>query len=271
MPSKRSTQPAYNRHVSGQAYVRLAYKDFYLGPYGAPESYARYYSLLAEYNANGQLAPEGPTRLIDEAITIRHLVAEFRHRKMPRYTNNSGQYNRLVNLLKVLENQFGDLPAAEFGPLKLEAIRDRFVAKGNSRRYINEQVRCLISIFKFGVGREIVPVGVLIALDNLRPLRRGQAKESEPRAKVTIEDVRATIRELRPTPAAMIRIQVGTGCRPSELFRMTPAEIDRSGEVWWYRPREHKTAHHGKAKAIEIPSFVRSVFADLREDVSCGA
>ncbi len=49
MPRPRSVQPAYQFHISGQARVTLDGRDFYLGPHGSEESYARYCALLAEY------------------------------------------------------------------------------------------------------------------------------------------------------------------------------------------------------------------------------
>ena len=50
MSRPRSSMPAYQRHISGQAVVRLANVDFYLGDYDSPESRSRYFALLAEYN-----------------------------------------------------------------------------------------------------------------------------------------------------------------------------------------------------------------------------
>ena len=44
-----------------------------------------------------------------------------------------------------------------------------------------------------------------------------------------------------------------TGGRPSEVLGMTAAGIDRSDQSCWvYRLADHKTAHHGKARAIFI-------------------
>ena len=60
MPRPRSSMPAYRFHVSGQAVVTLAGKDFYLGPHDSPESRARYFELVQEYNANGKIAPDKP-------------------------------------------------------------------------------------------------------------------------------------------------------------------------------------------------------------------
>ena len=54
--------PAYRFHVSGQAVVTLAGKDFYLGPHDSPESRARYFELVQEYNANGKIAPKTTPR-----------------------------------------------------------------------------------------------------------------------------------------------------------------------------------------------------------------
>lgn len=47
-------------------------------------------------------------------------------------------------------------------------------------------------------------------------------------------------------------LMLHTGMRPGEACRIRLAEIDRSGEVWLYRPSRHKTAHHGHARVIAI-------------------
>lgn len=57
MPRPKSNQPAYRFHVSGQARVELDGRTFYLGQHGSPESYARYYGLLATFNAHGLTVP----------------------------------------------------------------------------------------------------------------------------------------------------------------------------------------------------------------------
>lgn len=88
MARKRTEQPAYQYHVSGQAKVRLGHVDFYLGKHGTPESYARYYALLAEYNAGGKQSPvkqdQPPeTHQADSVILVKHVTADFRHRVLP--------------------------------------------------------------------------------------------------------------------------------------------------------------------------------------------
>lgn len=252
MPRPKSAQPAYQFHVSGQAVVRLDYQDFYLGKHGSPESYARYFALLAEYNANGMKAPQQPQRMAEVKIRVKDLVADFRHRVLPQYEHNYGQHNRFKNLLMLLEERHGAEAVDEFGPRKLEELRDQFIKDGCSRKYANTKATLVVKIFQHGVSRELVSPEKLVALRSLPPLRPGQGRETEKRAKVAVETIRKTLPKLTPTVQAMVRIQLATAMRPSELFRMTPAMIDRSSDVWMYRPNKHKTSGHGKTKAVPI-------------------
>ena len=256
MPRPRSSAPAYQFHLSGQARVTLAGVDYYLGQHGTPESYARYYALLAEYHANGMQPPPKEAaqavRQADLPIRVRDVTADFRNRVLPSYEHSPGHHGCFKALCERLEQRHGDEPAADFGPRKLESIRDTLVAKGNCRRYANEQVSKVVTIFEHGVARELVPPDRIVALKALAPLKRGQARDNAPRHGVPIEVVRQTLPHLTATAASMVELQLLTAMRPSELFTMRPCDIDRKGEVWFYRPAKHKTQHHGKAKAVPI-------------------
>ena len=68
----------------------------------------------------------------------------------------------------------------------------------------------------------------------------------------------------------MVRFQRLTGCRPGEVCQLRPMDLDRSGEVWQYRPASHKTEHHGreriifigpKAQAVILPYLLRDAAA----------
>lgn len=52
--------------------------------------------------------------------------------------------------------------------------------------------------------------------------------------------------------AAMIELQRLTGMRPGEACIMRTGDITMNDGVWVYRPREHKTEHHGIEKEIAI-------------------
>ena len=64
--------------------------------------------------------------------------------------------------------------------------------------------------------------------------------------------VAATLPYLSDVVADMVRFQRFTGCRPAEVCGLRPCDIDRSGEIWFYVPKEHKTEHHDRQRVILI-------------------
>lgn len=254
MPRKKIEAPSYRYHVSGQAVVTFDGKNYYLGPHDSPESKARYYALLNQYHANGMAMPQ-ETAQGNQPITIRVLAAEYLEHARQRYANNPAERNRTEGICKLLELEYGDLPADDFGPRRLSQLRDLFVASGNSRRYVNRQVRLIKRLFRHSVSQELVDVNVLIRLNTLEPLREGQtsAPELEPVQPVDLEDVRKTVEHLSPILVAMVRIQIATGMRPSEVCNIRPQDIEKRPDgVWIYRPPKHKTKSKGKLKAVPI-------------------
>jgi integrase len=258
--------PKYEFHISGQARVRFCGVDYYLGKFDSPESHAKYHALLAEYLSNGQQPPKVPdsdtgaigkkddskVHLGNKPVTIRDLTASFRARVLPKYDKTQSHYNSYSRLCDLLDRWYGDESPNEFGPRKLETMRDKFVADGLSRRTVNDRTRQVVRIFLLGVKRELVKPDRITALESLEPLEFGECREGKGRPKVTLDQINATLAFLRPQVADMVRLQLATAMRPSELFRMTPGQIDRSGPTWFYRPTVHKTAHRKKTRAIPL-------------------
>lgn len=252
--------PAYRFHVSGQAVVTLAGKDFYLGTFDTPESRARYFTLIQEYNENGKVAPDTPTHQKHLPVTVRTVTGEFREWIQERYGNDYKERKRREGICTTLEDEYGDLAAKDFGPRKLAELRDLFIASGNSREYVNRLIRQTKSIFKHAISRELIEVDVLARLDTLEPLKRGhtKAKEPEPVSPVDLEIVRATAKHLSPILRAMVELQAATGMRPSEVCNLRPCDIERRGDgVWLYRPHQHKTKHRGKNRVVPIVGDLR--------------
>ncbi len=160
MPRPKAMLPKYEFHVSGQARVRFCGKDYYLGKFGTPESYAKYHALVGEYLQNGKQPPAVPNssggdkeHLGEQPIRIRDVTADFRYRVLPRYDSDQGQYNRFSNLCDLLDKRHGSESPDAFGPRKLEEIRDLFIRDGNCRSYVNQKVRLIVRIFRHGVSR----------------------------------------------------------------------------------------------------------------------
>ena len=59
---------------------------------------------------------------------------------------------------------FGDLPARDFGPKKLKAVREAIIATGICRNEVNRRVRIIVRGIKWAVGEELIPPSVHLAL-----------------------------------------------------------------------------------------------------------
>jgi integrase len=63
----------------------------------------------------------------------------------------------------------------------------------------------------------------------------------------------------------MIKVQLHTGMRSTEICIMRPRDIDRTLTPWVYRPMFHKTQAHGIAREIPIGHQAREVLAQYLE------
>jgi integrase len=60
----------------------------------------------------------------------------------------------------------------------------------------------------------------------------------------------------------MVRLQLLTGARPTEVCTIRPCDISRgTNGVWTYRPERHKTEHHGRERRIFIGPEGQAVLA----------
>jgi integrase len=122
------------------------------------------------------------------------------------------------------------------------------------RRNINNQIGRVRQVFRWAVAKEFVPPFVHHGLVTLPALKMGRttARESGPVKPVPDAIVNATVPFLSSIVAAMVQVQRLTGARPGEVCMIRTADIDKTEEVWIYRPVAHKTAHHGHSRDIFI-------------------
>ena len=97
-----------------------------------------------------------------------------------------------------------------------------------------------------------MPANVHHGLSAVSGLKAGRsdAVESEPVKPVPNEIVEATLPFLSRHVRAMVELQLRTGMRPGELCAMRTRDIDTRGDVWTYRPLQHKNAHHGHERVV---------------------
>lgn len=269
--------PKYRRHKpSGQAVVTIGGKDQYLGKYGSAESKQKYDRLLAEWLSSGRTAiaqggEDGDVLTVVELIRSfwRHVRSYYRKNGKP--TSEQGEFKRALAVVKRL---YGNVPVTEFGPVALKAVRERMAARGWCRYTVNRRIQRVRRMFRWGVAEELVPANVLHALQAVEDLKFGrtEVKEAKPVRPVDDEVVNATLKHVPPTVGDMIRFQRATGCRPGEVCVLRPMDLDRAGDVWLYRPSEHKLEHHGRERVVPIGPTAQRIltpYMDRDETAYC--
>jgi integrase len=189
------------------------------------------------------------------------------------YTKNGRPSDWLCHIRLIVTklcDLYGRTPAIDFGPLKFKAIRQTLIDAGHSRPYINKLMAIVPRVFKWAAAEELLPASVYHSLRTVEGLKKGRTRAREPEPVLPVEDtlVEATLPHLPEIVADMVCFQRQTGCRPGEVCFLRPADVDRNGAVWSYRPRSHKTEHHGrervifvgpKAQAVILPYLLRDI------------
>lgn len=259
-PSGAPAVPAMFLHkATGQAVVKLGGRFVYLGAYGSAEALQKHRRVVAEWQARGAFAP-------DVVVLVKHAIAGYwKHAEV--YYRKNGKPTSELSVLRLafrfLHDLYGDLPAAEFGPLALKACREAMIARGLCRTTINGYVSRIRQVFRWAVENELVPGHVHQALLAVPGLKRGRtlAKEPEPVGTVDSGRVEAVLPHVSRQVAAMVRLQWLTGMRPQEVVQMRMADIDRGGRVWIYRPKDHKVEHHGIERVVPLGPKAQEVLA----------
>ena len=264
MASSRAGRiPSLCRHkASGQAVIRLAGKDHYLGKFGSDEAAAAYDRLIAEWLSHGREAIPA-----QRALTVGELLLAYWRHAEQHYRHPDGsptsEVAALRSALRPLRRLYGTVPAAEFGPRALKAVRQYLIEQSLARGVINKHISRIKRVFRWAVENELVPPAVLQGLAAVEGLKRNRsaARETEPIPPVSNEAIAAVLASVSPQIAALIRFQLLTGCRPGEACLLRPADLDRRGPVWVYRPQRHKLAYRDQSREIYIGPQAQALLA----------
>jgi integrase len=250
--------PAYCLHkATGQAVVRIDGKDRYLGKYDSPESHALYHRLIAEWTANGYtLRPQSDAAVPD--LTVAELILQYWRWAEGYYCdaegNRSLELDNLKDALRPLRKLYAQAQAAEFGANSLRAVREEMVKAGLSRTVINYRVNRIRRVFKWAASFEVLPVEVYQRLRTVEGLAKGRCKAREAGGvgPVAVQYVEAALPYMPPPVAALVRLQLLTGCLAGEAMVLRAIDLNMTGDVWVYRPHRHKNKHRGKDRVIYL-------------------
>ncbi len=266
MPRPKRRVPTLSLHKpSGQSRCRWEGKDHDFGPHGEPETEEEFRRWAGELLIVG-VAPDSRTRPPRTAeprrtsggLSVTERIAAYRRRCLAYDRDSDGgvttEVESIKQSLKPVRAMDGRTPAAEFGPKALKAVQAAMVEANLCRKEVNKRVGRVKRRFRWGVAEELLPPHVRHALDAVEGLKRGRtaARETEPIRPAPDADVEAALPLLPDPVAAMVRLQRLTGMRPGETVLLRPRDLIREGDVREYRPRRHKTQHHGKSRTVWI-------------------
>lgn len=217
-------------------------------------------------------AQGGPVLVKNTALLVRGLSERFQAH-LAQEMNGSTEIEHFRITLGRLCQLYGDVACASFGPLMLLAYRDNLSAErrqdGESRlcRWtVASRLTRVRAMFRWGVSRQLVDPGVLVALQAVEGPRRGRTsatglRESKRVAPVDEHVLEAVLAHLARVPRALVELAALCGGRMGELCIARPCDIDTTVLPWRYAPSAHKNQWRGHGRFIRFGPRAREILA----------
>lgn len=183
--------------------------------------------------------------------------------------------------MQYLSKHYGSKDAAEFRAKAFKKLREIIVQQRNSRTgepisrtYINAICWEVQQFAQWAGEEELITAESAMSIRMVKKLKIGEAgKETDIRTPPPPGSVEATLEYLWQPVASMVRLQMLTGMRPSEVCEFRLKNLSRSPEekiqlprtrsfvsafqhngilLWVYVPENHKTLSKGKPRVVPI-------------------
>lgn len=180
--------PTYGHHKpTGQARCYVNGKTVYLGRYGSEESRIRFGEIVGKLIGGQIIDPIARTKVgsttceesADPGPSVGTLCVVFLSHAETHYVKNGKQTSEvhiLKSVMSPLNQLYGMLPAKDFGPLALKAVRSKMVELGWCRDTINAAMSRIRRIFKHAIANELIDSAVLDRLKCVAPLLAGRTE-----------------------------------------------------------------------------------------------
>ena len=261
--------PNYRLHkATGQAFVELGGRRFYLGKHGSKASRELYEQRIAEHLANGRRLP--PTKTM-ASISCQELAVHYIEWAEKHHVKQPKSFRHCKKAMSFLVKHYGKVSVDEFSARSLLYLQDHIVNSPNerngsplTRNTVNRYVGLIKQAFKFGAKFGWVEPSTHCALQVVDQLRKGHTTAPDnPDIKPVDPDVfEKTLANLPKRVADMCRIQRNSTMRPQDVCNLRMCDIDRSGDVWIYRPPNHKTSYLGEVLTKYIGKQGQAILAD---------
>ena len=261
MPKK--IEPKLTERKDGRAVVHWKGRMHVMGKIGTRETQAAYHrfciALTLDY---GQNNPDGCVAPIGEPdVTVSELAASFLvHLKGRTHEVEYITYRIIVD--EFLLALYWDTPADKFTTTCLDLVRQAMKqSKRFNRDVLNRHTRRIISLFKWGVWKELCKESTWQRLTVIPPYKKGEPGTFEGRKRKPVPDdiLIRTIKYAVPTEAAMIKVHRLTGARPGEICNLTVGAVDLQGGKILLT--EHKTKAHVGEREVDLRPEAREIIA----------
>jgi len=151
--------PKYCLHKpSGRAYVRIRGKVVYVGEYGSAGRKQEYAASWP--NSRSRRRCHSPRPAIGSPWSnCASPIGATPKPTMSRTDSPPAKYTSFGQALRALRELYGHTPAAEFGPLALQAVQSQLIERDLARKTINHFF-VLSTTLQVGVSQQLLPVTV---------------------------------------------------------------------------------------------------------------
>jgi len=223
-------------------------KKIRLGRTGTPEADANFRKLQIQVLTDPTCLSPKPQQVTVDCLCFAYLEYTKEH--------DPSHYFSIKTVVEILLQHFAGQAVDVLDTRHFLFLQDKFVEHGVSRKYCNDLMKFVRAMLKWGTIRKLVPYQVYGEAKLISALKKGKtrAREKPDRKPVADGVVRRTLPFMSPTVRAMVQVQRLTGMRPSEVWKMTARDIDktRDSELWYYVPESHKTEEHIGQKPIPL-------------------
>ena len=247
--------PKYRKH-SQKDFGFLQYRGRRIrlpGKFGSQESRLAYDDLCRKiiFDAN-QPEPKGRR--------IKDLCRHYLEHAQRYYPDPRGEYSNMRTAMSELSKEFGDLNGENFGPLKLQELRAKFIEKGWSRQYINSVVNRIRRALKWCASQEMIPGSVVQSLATVAGLQPGRSKAKErPKIQpVSWQMVENTLPYLSEIVKDMVLFQWHTGVRSDSMCSAHLSQFAQEEGLLIWRPK-HKNEFRGTPLIIPLGPKSRAI------------
>ena len=147
------------------------------------------------------------------------------------------------------------------------AWRKHLEHSGICRKTVNQRLLIFRRMMRWALDEDLVSAMDVAELTQVQPLKRNRSAAPETTPIMPADDaaIAATLPELPPSTADMVRVHRLTGMRPGEICAMRWSDIDQSATPWIYRPEHHKNEWRGHPRVVCIGPRAREVLSRHRD------